>query len=95
MMMLVVLVAGCCTRPRASVCRSQIEFREVLFNPKGSDVPLSHPYDREWPVAVGLEQDSEIVFYRETVRDTQSTTPTRFQGPYRRFDSVRLGRGYR
>ncbi len=85
---------GCAApQPVAPICRPYRA--HLIFNPEGSSSPLSWAYQTDWPSTVAFEESGEAIYYRETLLDTQYRQQPRDDVPYRRFTSVRIGRGYR
>ena len=89
-----VLIGGCATTKR-TIQRHTAPDKHIIFNPYWSMFSIADTFREEWPSAPGYLIAGEHVAYRETIYDRQGRFGAQSDYYYRRFDSVRIGHGYR
>ena len=68
---------------------------DLLFNPGWTGLPTYNTPRTEWPSTIRYELRTEVFDYKETILDIEDSfgaAPDRY---YRRFQAVRVGKGYR
>ncbi len=86
--------AGCSGTGRRVTARC-VSSEHLLFNPYWTQLPNTNMPRAEWPSTGRYQHGAEMFEYRETIVDLEASFGSTQDRYYRRFDSVRIGHGYR
>ncbi len=94
-LMLAIGINTGCARPGRRVAARYVHSEHLLFNPHWTRLPNTNIPRAEWPSTGRYEHGGEMFEYRETIVDLEASFGSTRDQYYRRFDSVRIGHGYR
>ena len=86
--------AGCGT-PSRHVAMRYAPSDALLFNPSWTGLASVNVPRQDWPSVAKLDPTADVFDYQETIVDQQGLLNSHRDHYYRRFDSVRAGRGHR
>ena len=86
--------SGCGSTSRHVTMRFLAE-QNLLFSPAWTGQPTSNVASQDWPAVAKLDRGADVLSYQETIIDQQGLSNAHRDRYYRRFDSVRAGRGPR
>jgi len=88
-------MAGCYV-PARRPTPDYVSAKSIIFNPEWTGIPPFYVARTDWPSTVVFSNPGEELAYRETIIDRQGQfAGRRDQTYYRRFTSIRTGRGRR
>ena len=94
LMMLTVCGTGCATKAGTTVAVAR-PGHNLLFGPSWSGLRTFDTPRGQWPATAAYDMSEESVTFRETIIDRQGRHFSERDDYYRRFESVREGKGRR